>query len=58
MKAAKYRNVGTKHQLIFDGGGTVTFEDIHILMWHVKKDNIRITNPEALPEFFREQLNK
>lgn len=35
-----------------------TFEDLNLMIIHVKKKGINIINPEVLPQAFQEQLKK
>jgi hypothetical protein len=35
-----------------------TFEDLNLMIMHVKKKGINIINPEVLPQAFQEQLKK
>jgi hypothetical protein len=60
MKTAKYRNVGIKHILINteNNNERIPFVDLHLLVDFVNKYQITITNPLAMPEYFRNNLKQ
>ena len=52
----KIKIIGAKCELITPENKQMKFSDLYDLVFHAKRHNIQISNPEILPDSFRELL--
>jgi hypothetical protein len=48
--------VGCNAELINTEGLSTKFTDLHQLIKHIKERNIKVENPQELPDYFRKKL--